>query len=640
VKDAVEDMTLTLSSRYEVDCGRLPSGPSSVGRYQIRGVLGTGAMGVVYRAHDPDLGRAVAIKLVRDTRASLSSQVRLLREAQAMARLRHPNVVPIFDVGEVDGAVFVAMPLLEGGTLRRWLCDGSRPLDAILDRFIAAGRGLAAAHAAGLVHRDFKPDNVLLGTDGEIYVADFGLARLANDDLVPDASADPLAPGLLTQTGAVLGTPPYMAPEQLRNQPIDARADQFSFCVALWEGIYGTRPFPDPPTDIDRPLRARFDAIAAGPPPPHRDHTSSIARILVRGLAVDPDSRWPSMQALLEEIITHRGHRRWRRRLAAGLGGIGLAAAIVAFAWLQSLGPVRLFHPVPSTERGDLENAASQSPPSDALALDATHGVRAVAVPDGQRWARPPAGASPGICPRGMVRVPAGRFRMGSPDGAGGPDEHPTHQVTLSAYCIDKTEVTVKAYLACVADKGCPPALFSEASEDYGPEDLRRHSQFCNRSDRPDHPINCVDWNQAAAYCQWAGGRLPTEAEWEYAARGSDERTYPWGNDAPSPQHLNVYGTTDGYDTTSPVGSFPDGASPFGALDMAGNVWEWTADWYGPYSEAPVTDPRGPIYGTRRVLRGAGWMNLAPDVSRAAFRNWGEPIVRVNTLGFRCARTE
>lgn len=532
-----------------------------------------------------------------------------------MARLRHPNVVPIFDVGQVDGAVFVAMPLLEGGTLKSWLCDGSPSLDAILDRFIAAGRGLAAAHAAGIVHRDFKPDNVLLGTDGEIHVADFGLARLANDELAPDVSADPLGPGL-TQTGAVLGTPPYMAPEQLRNQPIDARADQFSFCVALWEGIYGTRPFPDPSTDIDRPLRARFDAIAAGPPPPRRDHTASIARLLVRGLAVDPDRRWPSMQALLEEITAHRGHRRWRRRLAAGLGTIGLAAAIVAFAW-----------PSPSL-------------PSDPLAPGAPHGVRAIAVPDGQRWARPAAGASPGSCPRGMVRVPAGRFWMGSPDGIGDRDEHPMHEVTLSAYCIDRTEVTVKAYLACVTDKGCPPALFSEASEDYGPDDLRRRSQFCNRDDRPDHPINCVDWNQAVAYCQWVGGRLPTEAEWEYAARGSDGRTYPWGNDAPSPQHLNIYGTTDGYDTTSPVGSFPDGASPFGVLDMGGNVWEWTADWRGPYPDAPVTDPRGPMDGTRRALRGGGWMNLSPDAERAAFRNWGEPIVRVNTLGFRCARSD
>jgi formylglycine-generating enzyme required for sulfatase activity/tRNA A-37 threonylcarbamoyl transferase component Bud32 len=602
----VDHMTLTLSSPYEFDDARLPSVPTNVGRYQIGSVLGTGAMGVVYRAHDPYLGRAVAIKLVRDTRANTSGQARLLREAQAMARLRHPNVVPIFDVGEVDGAMFVAMPILEGGTLKRWLCDGSRSLDAILDRFIAAGRGLAAAHAAGLVHRDFKPDNVLLGTDGEIHVADFGLARLANDHLASNAGTDPLVPGLLTQKGAVVGTPPYMAPEQLRNHPIDARADQFSFCVALWEAIFGRRPFPDPSTGIEHPIRARLDTIAAGPPL-RRDHTA-IARILARGLAFDPDNRWPSMQALLEKITTHRGHRYWRP-LAGSLGAIGLATAIVAFAWPQGLEPIRMF---------------------------SWGSVRETAVPDGQRKVSPAVSASRGNCPSGTVRVPSGRFQMGSPEGVGLADEHPMHEVTLSAYCIDKTEVTVEAYVACATAKGCPPPQFSELSYDLGPNDLRRRSQFCNSTDRPDHPINCVDWNQAVAYCQWAGERLPTEAEWEYAARGSDGRTYPWGVDAPSPERLNVYGTADGYDSTSPVGSFPYSASPFGALDMAGNVWEWTADWYGFYSEEPVSDPQGPMDGTRHVLRGAGWMNHDPGVARAAFRNWGEPMVRVNTLGFRC----
>src|SRR5262249_45747991 len=155
-----------------------------------------------------------------------------------------PNVVPIFDVGQAGGAVFVAMPLIEGGTLRSWLRDSPRSLGAILDQFVAAGRGLAAAHAAGLVHRDFKPDNVLVGMDGEVQVADFGLARLTDEEPAPDACADALTADMLTQTGAVLGTPPYMAPEQLRGRLIDARADQFSFCVALWAAVYGERPFP------------------------------------------------------------------------------------------------------------------------------------------------------------------------------------------------------------------------------------------------------------------------------------------------------------------------------------------------------------------------------------------------------------
>ncbi|HEX7839384.1 MAG TPA: serine/threonine-protein kinase [Kofleriaceae bacterium] len=369
---AALDATLAASDQNH---GPVRSGPSKVGRYQIRDVLGAGAMGVVYRAHDPDLGRAIAIKLVRDSRNRATSHLRLLREAQAMARLRHPNVVPIFDVGQADGAVFVAMPLLEGGTLRSWLGDRSQSFDAILDRFTAAGRGLAAAHSAGLVHRDFKPDNVLLGTDGEIHVADFGLARLVDADLTPSSSADPLAAGVVTQTGTVLGTPAYMAPEQLRGSPIDERADQFSYCVALWEALYGERPFRDPPRDAEHPLRARLEAIAAGPvPPSRRDRPAWIAPMLVQGLAVDPDRRWPTLQAMLDAITQHRTRRRWPRWLAIALSAIGLAAAIAALA--RSMrpepaprpDPAPRFHLVPLIHRDGLTNAAI-SPDGGKLAI-------------------------------------------------------------------------------------------------------------------------------------------------------------------------------------------------------------------------------------------------------------------------------
>src|SRR5262249_3669505 len=148
-----------------------------VGRFEIRERLGEGAMGVVYRAFDPLLGRTIAVKLVHSRRASASSRLRMLGEARALAKLRHPNVIPVFDVGDAEGGMFVTMPLVENGTLRHWLRSSPRSFDAIVDAFVAAGRGLAATHAAGLVHRDFKPDNVLLGAGGEIYVADFGLAR-------------------------------------------------------------------------------------------------------------------------------------------------------------------------------------------------------------------------------------------------------------------------------------------------------------------------------------------------------------------------------------------------------------------------------------------------------------------------------
>lgn len=253
-----------------------------------------------------------------------------------------------------------------------------------------------------------------------------------------------------------------------------------------------------------------------------------------------------------------------------------------------------------------------------------------------------------------MVPVPAGRFQMGSPDGVGNRDEHPQHDVTLSAYCIDKTEVTAKAYAACVAAEGCSSALLTVNSDEFQADEVKLYSRFCNRADkRPDHPINCVDWNQATAYCTWRRKRLPTEVEWEYAARGNDGRVYPWGNEAPGAKRLNacgsecaamgmrilhqggakMYDASDGWETTAPVGSFPDGASPFGALDMAGNVWEWTADWYVSYAAAAGAIPRDAF----RVNRGGGWMNEGASDVRAAVRYPDPPSVRDINLGFRCA---
>jgi WD40 repeat protein len=359
----------TLTGTYVIDGGRPLPAPTRVGRYLVGEQLGSGAMGVVYRAHDPELEREVAIKVVRAGGSNPSNELRLLREAQAMARLRHPNVVPIFDVGPADGAVFVAMPLMEGGTLRRWLRGGERTFDAILDRFVAAGRGLAAAHAAGLIHRDFKPENVLLGAGGETQVSDFGLACLAQDEIAPSTSAIRLAAGALTETGAILGTPAYMAPEQLRGLSSNARADQFSFCVALWEGIYGVRPFAAAQGSRPEPTRTRLDAIAAGPVPPlrRRPVPAWIAPVLARGLDPDPEQRWPTMDTLLETIAARRAPRRWPSRLALALGPAAVVLTIAVWSHARQA-PAHTFRTVQLTHRGDLSNAAL-SPDGTQLAI-------------------------------------------------------------------------------------------------------------------------------------------------------------------------------------------------------------------------------------------------------------------------------
>jgi hypothetical protein len=321
-----------------------PLRPGEVlGRYIISGVLGAGGMGVVYAADDPRLGRKVALKLLRPARADAAGerQARLSREAQAMARLSHPNVLPVFDLGTEGGQLFLAMERVEGPTLAEWLKQRERPWREVLGLLLEAGRGLAAAHRAGLVHRDFKPANVLVGAEGRPRVTDFGLVRLGetwedNGAGAPTGSSEPA----LTQAGAVPGTPAYMSPEQLAGRPVDARGDQFSFCVALYEALYGLRPFA---TDV--PLERRWTLRRPERVPRLPRHVKAA---LARGLALEPEARFPSMDALLEALVKPpalRG-RWWALTLAAGLalaaGGVGVWRELAEGTQVDDRVPVTL----------------------------------------------------------------------------------------------------------------------------------------------------------------------------------------------------------------------------------------------------------------------------------------------------------
>ncbi len=273
-----------------------------LGRYELQGLLGMGGMGEVHRAIDLDLERAVAIKVLH-TGAADGASARLLREARAMARLDHPNVVKIFEVDSIDGVDFVVMELVAGSSLAAWL-SVPRPPTEVITAFVAAGRGLAAAHAVGMVHRDFKPANVLRSAAGSIKVGDFGLAR----DAEPPASAPasgrdsphaftPGKLGALTQTGALVGTPAYMAPEQWASGTVSAAADQFAFCVALWEALSGERPFRgESVADLRTAIEAGIASVDASHIP--SEHRATI----VRGLAHDPAQRWPSIELLLRAL--------------------------------------------------------------------------------------------------------------------------------------------------------------------------------------------------------------------------------------------------------------------------------------------------------------------------------------------------
>jgi serine/threonine protein kinase len=298
------------------------------GRYIVEDLIGVGSMGLVYSAQDTELRRRVALKIMRQDLRACSSETlafartvpdpafRLLKEAQAMARLSHPNAVTIYDVGTLGDDVFVAMELVEGRTLTTWLADRPRSAREVVECFLCAGRGVAAAHEAGLVHRDFKPDNVLVGNDGRVRVTDFGLACAIEDR--GDAG------GRLV----FAGTPAYMSPEQLKGSETDSRTDQFSFCVALYEALYGERPF------LGQTLETLTAEVLGGrvrPAPASVRVPAALRRVLLRGMNVDAAARFSSMQVLLsrvEEALDRGAARRGRPGVWLLAGGF-LAAIVV-----------------------------------------------------------------------------------------------------------------------------------------------------------------------------------------------------------------------------------------------------------------------------------------------------------------------
>ena len=310
--------------------------PARFGRYAVLSRLGAGGMGLVYLAQDRELDRHVAIKVVKARgRGASVYQERLLREAKAMAKLAHPNVVTIYDVGVLDDTVFVVMERVEGCTLKEWLGERRRTWSELAPRFVSAARGLAGVHAAGFVHRDFKPSNVLLGEDGSVKVADFGLVVGADERERTGHDVDPFGAGDVaprdspTSTGQAVGTRGYISPEQLRGEGVDARSDVFSFCVALYEAVHGALPFAGT-------SRAEFLAeVQEGIRP--RSNTAAprcVDKLLARGLAADPAARWQTMDELAE-LLDEPSYRRLGRLV---LALVALTAA-VAIAYLVVISP-------------------------------------------------------------------------------------------------------------------------------------------------------------------------------------------------------------------------------------------------------------------------------------------------------------
>jgi serine/threonine protein kinase len=377
---------MNLSSTTPTDGGILGRG-ATIGRFEVMGLVGKGGMGEVYAGYDPELDRNVALKLLRAGKTSDSDEgrARLMREAQAIARVSHPNVVVVYDAGTYQDRVFIAMEFVEGHTLGYWMHARARSWPEVLEVFTAAGRGLAAAHERDLVHRDFKPDNVMIGSDGQVRVMDFGLVQVAGErdlpiegggataehavqdlasgtagapeDLLTTRPTRPTTPvrGIsrnsalggtnpsITRFGMTLGTPSYMSPEQFRGEPTGAATDQFSFCVALYEALYGERPFAGRDyEDLGTNVASGF--VRTAPKEARVPHW--IREVLLRGLAVKPAERWPSMNELLAQLEQQPAVASRRRFIAA-------AAARLTGVWEVPRGD----RPADSASRSEIRRA-------------------------------------------------------------------------------------------------------------------------------------------------------------------------------------------------------------------------------------------------------------------------------------------
>ncbi|MGC1379337.1 MAG: bifunctional serine/threonine-protein kinase/formylglycine-generating enzyme family protein [Anaerolineales bacterium] len=618
---------------------------TTLGKYELFEKLGEGATADVYHARDTAMGREVSLKVLKPALvADTNAFERFTQEAQAAAGLFHPNIATALDMGETGGRYFIAMRYFPGQSLDKVLKAGPLSWPETLRLAQQIGAALDYAHGQGFLHRDVKPSNIIRAQDGSFILTDFGLTRAM------------MRTGLTSHTGAVLGTPAYIAPEIWHGKPAVPATDQYALACVLCEALTGQTLFAG-----DTPPAVMTQHVLQGPQLPKAWPSgvpAGIDAILRRALSAKPEDRYASMADLNAALLKPKqataatahppvkhpsmktpppqtvppapAPKVEEKPKSSAWVWVTLGIMVVCLVVGAASGGLGWLLNQPATAPITVTSAPSDTPaesvPTPAPSDAPTESVPTAAPTLTSAPIEPPAPGptpTPPVSKDGMelVFVPAGTFTMGSNNDKA--DEKPAHTVYLDAFWIDKTEVTNAMYTRCVQAGGC---------------DLPHNILNYLNSLYADHPVGYIAWKDAQNYCVWAGRRLPSEAEWEKAARGADGRIYPWGNQ-PSDHSVTVlnyyYSHING---TTAVGKYPNGASPYGALDMAGNVWEWVADWYDSiyYQRSPASNPTGPSSGMERVLRGGSWYNDDASV-RAAIRRNLPPESALGSNGFRCA---
>jgi len=654
----------------------------SIGRYHILEQLGEGGMATVYKARDLNLERDVAVKVIRTDIFGSSILERMLkrfqREGRTLGKLTHPNIVPILDFGDYNGAPYLVMPYLPGGTLKQKM-KGQIPYHQAVQMLMPVAQALVHAHQQGIIHRDVKPANILITRTGELMLSDFGIARIIDSEETRD----------LTSTGVGIGTPEYMAPEQGMGQA-DERSDIYALGIVLYEMVTGRIPFrANTPMAI---LLKKNQESLTRPTQFAPDLPQAMENVLIKALARKPDDRYESvgemlsaMEMILGGVVTNgkqhtsptktqsvQSSKKTRDTLATmeqidtnatieqgkeptaddapmarlqnpvtitlkqqpqsnilrywplALGGLLLVCVfLVGLVILSQQGLVSR-KPSEVTETPTI--ASVHTPPTPTTIFRSPTETQVIPSPSpalgiGSVWTSSVDGMM-------MLYIPAGEFTMGSNDGQ--QDEKPAHNVYLDAYWMDKTEVTNSMYAKCVQAGRCVLPRSSSSNT---------RNNYYGNVEYENFPVVYVTRDNAQTYCEWANRRLATEAEWEKAARGTDSRRYPWGNEEPTDLLLNIK-----IQDTTQVGSYQRGASFYGLLDMGGNVWEWASDWYSSsyYSNSPQANPLGPDSGIKFVARGGGWLDMLGGLfvhAKTTYRGGFYTTYSDVHLGFRCARS-